>query len=75
MSICDERRGGRQIVSFRLYMIENKYAPYGTILMLALKHKTIPIGLGKTPTFRTEIDWDATAKESNVIYNIGEGKK
>ena len=55
-------------------IVENKYAPEGTLLLLALRSKNIPVRDGETITLEKVIDWEATAKESAVITNIGEGE-
>lgn len=43
-----------------------------TIYFFNPKYKQVPIGIGEPTRFREEIDWDATAKDSAVIYNIGD---
>jgi hypothetical protein len=38
-------------------------------------YKVIPVGKGELPKFMMVIDWDATARHSAVIYNIGGSNK
>ena len=49
--------------------------PEGTMYLFNPKYKTIPVGEGEPPRFKEVIDWDATARHSAVIYNIGQEKK
>ena len=56
-------------------IIENENANPNTVYLWNPKYKTIPIGSGEPPRFKEVIDWNATAKESAVIYNIGEDRK
>jgi hypothetical protein len=56
-------------------IIVDENADPNTVYLFNPKYKTIPVGDGEPPRFKEEIDWDATAKASAVIYNIGEGKK
>ena len=55
-------------------IIEDKSIPEGTVYLFNPKYKTIPVGTGEPPKFKEVIDWDATAKASAVIYNIGDAK-
>jgi hypothetical protein len=55
-------------------IIEDENADPTKVYLWNPKYKTIPIGSGEPPRFKEVIDWDATAKASAVIYNIGEGK-
>jgi len=56
-------------------VVVSEYAPEGTILLMALRSKGIPMRVGETITLEKIVEWEATAKASAVIYNIGEGKK
>ena len=56
--------------------------PDGTVYLLGMRYKPIMLAPGQsiddlsfTERLESGIDWDATAKASAVIYNIGEGKK
>ena len=51
-------------------IIEEKYAPEGTILLLALRSKGISVSDGEPITLEKVIDWEATAKASAVITGI-----
>lgn len=55
-------------------IIVDENADQNTVYFFSPEYKNVPIGTGEPPTFRTEIDWDATSKASAVIYNIGERK-
>ncbi len=55
--------------------VEDENMPKDMVYLFSPRYKTIPIGEGEPPRFKEVIDWDATAKSSAVIYNIGEGKK
>jgi hypothetical protein len=56
-------------------VVEDVNVPEGTVYLLGMRYKPIPVGTGEPPRFKEEIDWDATARASAVITNIGEGKK
>ena len=56
-------------------VVESNWVPEGTILLMALRSKGIPVRDGETITIEKLIDWEETARASAVIYNIGEGKK
>ena len=56
-------------------VVEDVNVPEGTVYLLGMRYKSVPVGKGEPPRFKEVIDWDATAKASAVIYNIGEGKK
>ncbi len=55
-------------------IIEDKHADQNMVYLFNPRYKTIPIGEGEPHRMRTVIDWEATAKASAVIYNIGEDK-
>jgi hypothetical protein len=50
-------------------------ADTNALYLVGMRYKTIPVGSGEPPRTKTEIDWDATAKASAVLMNVGEGKK
>jgi hypothetical protein len=52
-------------------LVVSEYAPEGTILMMVLRSKGIPIRVGETITLEKVIDWEATGKASTIITNIG----
>jgi hypothetical protein len=52
-------------------IIENENADPNTVYLWNPKYKTVLVEGG----MKEVVDWDATAKASAVIYNIGEGKK
>lgn len=52
-------------------IVENKNMPEGTVYLFSPRYKMVPVEGG----IREEIDWDATAKASAVIYNIGDSNK
>lgn len=53
-------------------IIVDENTPKDAIYLFDPKYKSVPVGEGEPPKFRTEIDWEATARASVVIYNIGE---
>jgi hypothetical protein len=53
-------------------IIVDENIPKGSVYLFNPKYKDVPVGTGEPPKFRTEIDWDATAKASALIYNIGD---
>ena len=55
-------------------IVEDANMPKDAIYLFNPKYKTIPVGEGEPPQWKTVIDWDATAKASAVIYNIGDAK-
>ena len=52
-------------------VIVNENAEPNTVFLFSPKYKWVPVQGG----MREEIDWDATAKASAAIVNIGEGNK
>ena len=56
-------------------VVMDENAPNDTVCLFNPKYKTVPVGDGEPRTLKVVIDWDATAKASAVIYNIGEEKK
>ena len=55
-------------------VVESNWVPEGTILLMALRSKGIPVRDGEPITIENVIDWEENAKASAVIYNIGDGK-
>ena len=55
-------------------MIVDKNADPSAVYLFNPRYKWVPVGEGEPCTLKEVIDWDATAKESAVIYNIGERK-
>ena len=53
-------------------IVEDKNAYPNTVYLFNPRYKNVPVGTGEPPKFRIEVDWDATAKASAVIYNIGD---
>ena len=52
-------------------IIEDKNADPTKVYLWNPRYKTVLVEGG----MKEVVDWDATAKASAVIYNIGEGKK
>ena len=52
-------------------VVESNWVPEGTILLMALRSKGIPVRDGETITIENLIDWEATARASAVITNVG----
>lgn len=50
--------------------LTDEIADPSAVYLFNPKYKIIPVGDGKPPSFKTVIDWDATAKTSSVILNI-----
>ena len=55
-------------------VVEDENAPKDAVYLFSPRYKTVPVGEVEPARWKTVIDWDATAKASAVIYNIGEGK-
>lgn len=53
-------------------VVESNWVPEGTILLMALRSKGIPVRYGEPITIENVIDWEETAKASAVIVNIKE---
>ena len=58
------------IVSFG-NVVQNTDVTPSAVYLFSPRYKWVPVENG----MREEIDWEATAKASAVIYNIGEEKK
>ena len=56
-------------------IIVDENAPKDAIYLFDPKYKSVPVGEGEPPNWKEVIDWEATAKASAVIYNIGDAKK
>lgn len=56
-------------------IIVDENADPNAVYLFSPRYKMVPVGDGEPPRFREVIDWDATAKASAVIYNIGEEKR
>jgi len=52
-------------------VIEDVNTDPNTLYLVGMRYKTIPVGTGEPPRFEEVIDWDATAKASAVIREIG----
>lgn len=59
------------IPSYYGNIVEDENTPKDSVFLFSPRYKWVPVEGG----MREEIDWDATAKASAVIYNIGESKK
>ena len=56
-------------------VVEDINCPPNTVYLFSPRYKTVPVGTGEPPNWKEVIDWEATAKASAVIYNIGDAKK
>ena len=52
-------------------IIVDENADPHTLYFVGMRYKTVPVGTGEPPRFEDIIDWEATAKASAVIRNIG----
>jgi hypothetical protein len=63
-------------------VVEDVNVPEGTVYLLGMRYKPIVLAPGQSlndipfeKQLERGIDWEATARASAVITNIGEGKK
>jgi uncharacterized protein (DUF3820 family) len=53
-------------------MIVDDNADPNTVYLFNPKYKDVPVGTGEPLRMKEVIDWEATAKASAVVVNIGE---